>query len=241
MTTPLNGSSADGPDDQDLVRLLRFTAPRPFVDPTWSALARPVVHRAWRDAARRRRWRVRIWRTAVAALVVLAMAAVWRSHITPGSPAAVVVVVAGSGPVTMIPSGWVKVASVSVLGMGDAIPAGAAVMTDATSRATLALPSQQGQLRLDVDTRAQVGGDGVITVERGRVYLDSGARRTVRRGFEVRTVHGIVHDVGTRFEVHVTDAALRVRVRDGAVTVTRGATTREAKAGTELTDRKSVV
>ena len=235
MTTLLNGSSADGPDDQDLVRLLRFTAPRPFVDPTWSALARPVVHRAWRDAARRRRWRVRIWRTAVAALVVLAMAAVWRSHITPGSPAAVVVVVAGSGPVTMIPSSRVKVAR--VLGIGDAIPAGAAVMTDATSRATLALPSQQGQLRLDVDTRAQVGGDGVITVERGRVYLDSGARRTVRRGFEIRTAHGIVHDVGTRFEVHVTDAALRVRVRDGAVTVTRGATTRSSETNLRRSNR----
>src|SRR5262249_54020326 len=123
----------------------------------------------------------------------------------------------------------------TTVGIGDALTSGAYLTTTATSRVTLSLARPRGQLRLDVDTRVQLGDDGVISVERGRVYLDAGVGPARGRGFEVRTRHGVVRDRGTRFEVRVTSTSLRIRVRDGAVTFTQHATAREAKAGSELT------
>ena len=52
---------------------------------------------------------------------------------------------------------------------------------------------------------------------------------------EVETPQGTVRDIGTRFEVRVSDESLRVRVRDGVVSVTGGSAARAARAGTELT------
>ena len=73
-----------------------------------------------------------------------------------------------------------------------------------------------------------------MVLERGAIYVDSGPGRDA--GFlEVRTPFGIARDIGTRFEVKLTGAAVRVRVRDGLVRLTRGAASHEARPGDVLT------
>jgi ferric-dicitrate binding protein FerR (iron transport regulator) len=55
---------------------------------------------------------------------------------------------------------------------------------------------------------------------------------------EVHTSFGVVRDIGTQFEVRVSDSSLRVRVRSGVVEVRRGPRGDEvssARPGTELT------
>jgi ferric-dicitrate binding protein FerR (iron transport regulator) len=44
---------------------------------------------------------------------------------------------------------------------------------------------------------------------------------------------GAVRDIGTRFEVRLIDAGVRIRVRAGRVELTRGATVNPVAAGTE--------
>jgi ferric-dicitrate binding protein FerR (iron transport regulator) len=51
----------------------------------------------------------------------------------------------------------------------------------------------------------------------------------------VETPQGIVRDVGTRFEVRLTPLALRVRVRDGGVRLSRDRREYDAGPGDEIT------
>jgi ferric-dicitrate binding protein FerR (iron transport regulator) len=70
----------------------------------------------------------------------------------------------------------------------------------------------------------------VLEVIEGAVYI---ATTGGSQGFEVRTPMGVLHDLGTQFEVRVTASSLRVRVRAGAVEIRRGSSTANAPAGTE--------
>ena len=58
-----------------------------------------------------------------------------------------------------------------------------------------------------------------IELLEGRVYLDT---HGVTQGVEIVTRFGTLRDIGTQFEVVATDTSLRVRTREGAVTLTRG-------------------
>jgi len=86
------------------------------------------------------------------------------------------------------------------------------------------------QLRLDASSTARVDSVTDVALERGAVYVDS-AGSPIR----IHTPSGIVRDIGTRFEVRLAGAGIRIRVRDGEVRVTdtNGADAR-ADAGREL-------
>jgi ferric-dicitrate binding protein FerR (iron transport regulator) len=118
------------------------------------------------------------------------------------------------------------------LKVGSAVRAGALIRTGDGALATLALTGG-GELRLDVGTVVTLPANREIAIERGAVYLDSGTERGAAP-LVLRTPVGVVRDVGTRFEVRIVGSAVRVRVRDGAVRVERGAARAEAAAGVEL-------
>ncbi|HET9225106.1 MAG TPA: FecR family protein [Thermoanaerobaculia bacterium] len=73
-------------------------------------------------------------------------------------------------------------------------------------------PRAFDSLRLDADSRAIRLSASEIRLERGAVYVDSRTGTVV-----VHTPFGTVREIGTRFEVRLLEAALRVRVREGAV------------------------
>jgi hypothetical protein len=233
MTGFSNRPSTDASDDDaDLVRLLRLASPRPAVDPDRAARVHLAVRGAWRQAVQRRRRRRMAWWASAAALALISTMAGWMLRNAPSpASAAVVLAVSGLGAVTWAPGGE----SDEPLAIGHAVRAGSAVVTGATSRVTLSLVNRPGQVRLDVDTRVRVERDGTITLERGRLYADSGSDGSVGHALEIRTPRGVVRDVGTRFEVYLTNAALRVRVRAGAASVERARDTRTVPAGMELT------
>jgi ferric-dicitrate binding protein FerR (iron transport regulator) len=90
-----------------------------------------------------------------------------------------------------------------------------------------------GDLRLAPNTNAQLVSNRSIRLDRGTIYFDS--QGATPGSFTVVTSAGIVRDIGTRFEVRVDGAtATRVRVREGAVQLERGATIDRAGAGMEL-------
>lgn len=92
-----------------------------------------------------------------------------------------------------------------------------------------------GTLRMQRGTQFRVDAPRVATLVRGAIYYANG---TPGVSVTIHTPFGDVRDIGTRFELRVSDDAVRVRVRDGAV-VLRNKT---ARAGTELlATRTSVV
>jgi len=78
-------------------------------------------------------------------------------------------------------------------------------------------------LRLDSDSAIRLSDEGIVHLDRGRIYIDSGseAGSTLPASpVKVVTPYGRVTEVGTQFEVRVDPAAeaqFRVRVRSGTV------------------------
>ena len=118
--------------------------------------------------------------------------------------------------------------------VGQTIVAGSTFRTNGTSRASMTL-IEGGELRIDASTVATFVDAHTIDLDRGAIYLDSGASTPGR--FTVRTASGTVRDIGTRFEVRSLLQDLRVRVRDGAVQLEHSGRIDRALEGTELLAR----
>ena len=230
-------------DQLDLEQLIRAAGSRPAPGADRAARVRAAVEHEWRAQARARRLR-RLLRLsgggaamlAAAATVFLAMRE--RSTVAPPAPAParlpIARVAAAHGAVTMeIAGGRAAVAAV-----GRTIPAGSNIRTNGTSRATVALIAG-GELRIDVDTVATLVDARTIQLDRGAIYLDSGA--STPGSVTVRTASGTVRDIGTRFEVRAGDrdrrVTLSIKVRDGAVQLERAGRIDRAPKGTELLAR----
>ena len=94
---------------------------------------------------------------------------------------------------------------------------GTRLRTDSSGRAALRLVSGTA-LRIAGSSELILGRDARIELLDGRVYLDT---HGVNQGVEIVTRFGTLRDIGTQFEVFATDTSLRVRTREGAVTLTR--------------------
>jgi ferric-dicitrate binding protein FerR (iron transport regulator) len=218
-------------DDLQIVELLRLAGPRPQPAPFRAARVRTVVETEWRAAVRRRDRRTMLqWvALAMAASVLIVMAGRWLLPPADSNNASNGV----ANPAVNLPlananmivarlaraTGLVTIAenrtdAWRLLGPGAAVNSGAAIRTDAQSRAALALAQGQS-LRLDMDTLVVFEGDTRVRLERGSVYLDSGKHGT--GGVEVVTPFGTLRDIGTQFEVSLINAGLRVRVREGQI------------------------
>ena len=129
--------------------------------------------------------------------------------------------------------------------VGQTIAAGSQVRTGGTSRATVRL-SDGGELRIDANTVATLVDARTIDLERGAIYLDSGA--STPGSFTITTAWGTIRDIGTRFEVRTgllrqgsggqgnrgRPVVLSIKVRDGAVQLEREGRIYRAEKETEL-------
>jgi FecR protein len=228
--------------DSDIERLIRAAGSRPVPGADRAARVRAAVEGEWRTEARARR--LRRWTGAggamLAAAAALFLVVQTRSTVAPPStmppPVSTPIarVAAARGAVTTeLVGGRTAIAAV-----GQAIAAGSNVRTNATSRATVAL-IDGGEIRVDTDTSATLVDGRTVQLERGGIYLDSGAYTP--GSFTVSTASGTVRDIGTRFEVRVGGGDLRVplsiKVRDGAVQLERAGRIDRAPSGTELVAR----
>ena len=233
------------PEDDPIAGLLRLVGRRENVAPERTARVRTVIHAAWLEDVHRRRQRrrtyLRVGTLAVAALVLLALGITFRDRLAPPTRPAPGKTPAATGIAsTGLPS----------LTVGDSVFAGARLDTRAEGRLALRLaqgPEGGPSVRLDAGTVVYFDSPSSLTLERGTVYIDTGDIDTGDAGtdpsalgraavVEVRTGFGVATDIGTQFEVRVTEGALRLRVREGEVRFDdeRGAT-HTAAAGVELT------
>jgi FecR protein len=102
---------------------------------------------------------------------------------------------------------------------GVSLVAGTRLRTDPTGRAALRLLPDTS-LRIAGSTHLLLQPGNRVELLEGRIYLDTGSAHSGT--VEIVTRFGILRDVGTQFEVLANGTNLRVRTREGAVTLTRG-------------------
>jgi len=221
-------------EEEVTAHILRLAGRGPVPSDERTARVHETVHREWR-AARRRRV---IWRGAISVTAVAAAAAVMMAiregrtpDARPSSPASSVLatgVRVQGRPVVVDGSSR---PSAVVLSAATAVRAGHIVETDKASRAVLQT-ADGSVIRIDRESRLRFAAPAVIELMAGAAYIETSP---TSHGFEVRTAIGIVRDVGTRFEVRITDTTLRLRVRSGSVEIRRNDLVTPAPAGTEAT------
>ncbi len=211
-------------DDDQIETLLRKTGRRPPPPSDRAARVRAEVHAHWRAEADRRSRLRKVRRLAVLAAAASVAAAIgvgtwWTNRQTE----------------PLLSLGRIEsVSGAPRFATGDAFGAGSTFDTGPGGRIAARLATGQS-LRLDTGTILHVTSGRSFRLETGTVYVDADPELTVSgSSLTVATPQGIVRDVGTQFEVRVADGSVRIRVREGAVSLTGGGDALEVTSGWQL-------
>ncbi len=193
------------------------------------AAIRRAARREWVEMSSTPIFEGRLSRTllAMAASLALVLTAVWlyRSAGTPATAATVATIELVRG----------EPGFESPLAVGAELVAGTELTTAAGgSPVHLALRMASGHsVRLDAGSEIRLASANRLELERGAIYVDSGVEGA-SFGLEIVTPLGTVREVGTQFEVRL-NGTMRVRVREGSVTLSHAGRTFSASHGEQLT------
>lgn len=203
-------SSPSAHESDDVGRLVRYAGAREDVAEARAANAHARVLEHWEQetAARKRVTRRQrgTWYAAAAGIALVAISALWLlSTLTrPGGvPFAIVVSTSGDaylGDTPLVP--------------GERINAAASVHTLTGGHVVLAMESGH-ELRLDENTKLEARDDNRFGLERGAVFVRSGAGRET--SVFIETPFGTASDLGTQFQVRLARRSIVVSVREGLV------------------------
>jgi len=219
-------------DDPDAVVRDLLRQPRPAaIDADRTARVRPAVHAAWQEAAAgTRNWKRGV-PIAAAAVLVLASALLllnWRRE-RGSSPAAapIATTVFVTSEVVFQHDGQARAGRV-----GEGLRPGTRITTYGGRTAIVLVNGVE--LRLDSNTDMTLDTEQRMSLARGALYLDSSHRTGPPETVAIVARGSVIRDVGTRYEVRLSDQELRVRVRDGRVEVSGAFGIREADGGGQL-------
>jgi hypothetical protein len=220
------------PGDRDDAMRDLLRQPRPLtVDAARAARVRGAVHAAWRDTAEgTRSWRRGFAIAAAAVLVVavgLTLAAWLRERGTPPAAAPIASALFVTSEVVFQHDGQARAGRV-----GEGLSPGTRITTYG-GRAAIALANGV-ELRLDSGTAITLDTERSMSLTSGAVYLDSSHRTGPPETVAIVARGTVIRDIGTRYEVRLSDQELRVRVRDGRVEVLSAFGMREADRGGQL-------
>lgn len=229
-------------EEQEVRELIAGAGPRAAVPAEDVVTIKAAAREQWQRTVERERRRRRGLRLrgglALAASVLLAAVVGWwwSGRPTPSAPPIVASVELLSGAARVgAPGGGEPVA----LAAGGELVAGSLVETGRWAEgppvaAALRLAGGES-LRLAADTSVRLVSARRFELRSGALYVDSGATAAAP-GVEVLTVLGTVRDIGTQFEVRLSegDAALRVRVREGECSLEAGGDRYLAGRGEQL-------
>ncbi len=212
---------------RDLVAALMRAAGRrkePPADAYQRVLTAATV--AFREKAAKRRTRLVMLSAAAAsvAAIAIALATQWSMPSAKADMATVARVV-GSAELA-VGVNWQPMAR-----PGGALGKGDLLRTLAGGAVALVLDGG-ASLRLAAATEVQLGGPRRVLLLSGTIYLDNTG--SVGTGYEIETPVGTARDVGTQFELRVSDGVLRVRVREGSVDIDRAGLHLSGAAGEQL-------
>ena len=211
--------------------LLRLAGARPVIPEDVTRRVHSAVHAQWRQTVRGRlyrRWAFAFLAPAVALSLLYVLSLHLLSANTPSS----------------VPVGFVEALNGSVLifgaekgePSGHSLTKGDVLMSESrletgNSGRLLFHALGTGTLRMDVNSRLYLRSDSTFVLDRGAVYVDSEKHRN---RLTLQTSQGTVRDVGTQFEVRSDGRMLRIRVREGLVSLDTNGRSTSAAEGTEL-------
>lgn len=219
-------------EDCEMFEALREAGPRPTLPPELAVGVQATVEQAWIEAvenhrAKQQGSRRRLWLVAAALVVALVGGSlVWWAL---GPPGPIVATVAAAWPNT----------GAGNLAAGEVLREGSRLATGDGQRVVLELETG-ATLRLDELSELVLQSGSQFDLARGAIYVDSGPGRG--EGLAVVTPLGVVTDIGTKFEIRLSQGAVRVQVREGEVALASpsGASYR-AVAGTALELRGTIL
>lgn len=231
-------SMREDPESDDVMRsLLQRSRAIPPMDARRVAKAREAVHAAWLDATEppTSRW---WWTITAAAITAIALVyGLWRQptnrvdltgRTTSSSVVAAVQHVTGAVLVRESENEAER-----LLRSGESLLPGAVIITGSDGRGAVVLPDG-AEVRLDRRTTLRIEADHRFALDAGAVYVDTTARTAPGAPIDVSVQDAVVSDIGTRYEVRVSEDRMRVRVRDGLVRLRRGDRSYDAPSNTEL-------
>jgi ferric-dicitrate binding protein FerR (iron transport regulator) len=220
------------PDDREDAMRDLLRQPRPSaVDAARAARVRGAVHAAWRDTAKSTHaWRRWIAIAAAAVLVVASALTVVNQLRERGAPQAAATIASTlfvSTEVVFEHDGQTRAGR-----LGDGLRPGTRITTN---RGLAAIVLTNGvELRLDSNTAITLDTERSMSLTSGALYLDSSHRTGAPETVAIVARGTVIRDIGTRYEVRLSDEELRVRVRDGRVEVQTAFGMREADRGGQL-------
>jgi ferric-dicitrate binding protein FerR (iron transport regulator) len=168
---------------------------------------------------RGRRFRRRATYAIAASLLIMLLGSwYWLASIGPSAPGSVATVELSTGSAVV----------------GDTLGEGALLEPSGL----VALRMARGQsVRIDEGSSLRLISDSRMELERGAVYIDSGPSIPAGATIEVQTAFGVVREIGTQFEVRLSEGAesLRVSVREGGITIAHDGSSQSVSGGERLT------
>lgn len=214
-----------------LEKLLQYAGRREAVDRRRAQRVEEHLFSRWRDLVRERRMRQRRRRVKMigGGLALAAGVAMVVVILLPGvTPAPIVAEVERSVGTVL---GGERGEPLTDLLTGSILHAGGVLETAGTGGAGLKLKSGHS-LRVSASSRLRLEVDRIL-LDRGRVYLDSGAAGSPQ-SVAVHSSYGAVREVGTQYQVQLLPNGIEVSVREGLVHVDRRGNTLTARAGEAL-------
>jgi len=207
-----NPTNSASPTTDAIGALVQSAGPRALPDAERMAQARLSVHAEWHASLESRRKERRRWLSA-AAIVVITIASGVVILLQPGPAVQVATTSRIVGAVKLRRVSGTDVESVSLRGEQQLL-AGDDLVTGAESRALIRW-ERGAAIRVDQHSWLKLESDRTLRLERGALYIETDERQGIAPEITVLTALGTVRHLGTRFEVRVTNGAMRVRVRDG--------------------------
>lgn len=198
-------------ESDDLARVIRAAGRRPMPPQGDYDAVFAAAHGAWQMKLRSRRRRFVAYAAAACVLVALGAALLWPLGGGNIAPVATVRLVSGDVAVFSVETGmWAPLegaASAPTIATGDRVRTarGAGVELELVPGTSV---------RLAESTELAIGAANRLRLVAGTAYVDTGA---ATRDLQFETSLGTLRDIGTQFEVRMSETGLRVRVRSGRV------------------------
>lgn len=214
------------PDDPDAEVRELLRQPRPIaVDAARAARVRPAVHAAWKHSSASPRYWKRYALLAAALVIVVTGVLLLDSRRESRIPIATASFV--TDDVVFRHDGETRAGL-----KGDALRPGTLITTN-RGRASIVLLNGV-ELRLDANTAITLDAAKRVTLKSGALYLDSSHRTGPAEAVDIVARGSVIRDIGTRYEIRLSEHEVRVRVRDGRVEVDSAFGKRETDRGGQL-------
>jgi ferric-dicitrate binding protein FerR (iron transport regulator) len=218
------------PDDEGIEKLLRHVGARDEPSADMMNEVQQAVHAQWREmlAERSRRRRTVAYGVAASIAIAVVVATATIQWIAPNrDPVATIARIDGALQLTAASAEAAAAARV-----GQRVSVGESLRTDAATRVALAF-NDGLSVRIDAGSTVELVAPNRLRLSAGAVYVDADPGRP-HDSLEVQTRAGIVHHVGTQYQVRQDIRAVEISIREGRVEIAGLQGANRASAGEVL-------